>query len=98
MPFPAARVGDITLHGGVIAGPGCLTVVIGTQPAACVGDMQVCPMVDVLKPHVGGPITKGCPSVLIGGRPAARVLDLTACVGPPGAIAPPGWPSVVIGL
>ena len=26
---PAARVGDQTAHGGVITGPGCLTVMIG---------------------------------------------------------------------
>ncbi len=94
----AARVLDLTMHGGVITGPGCPTVLIGVLPAACVGDVQVCPMVDVLKPHVGGPITKGCLSVLIGGRPAARVGDLTQCVGPPGAIAPPGCLTVVIGL
>jgi uncharacterized Zn-binding protein involved in type VI secretion len=94
----AARVLDLTVHGGVIAGPGCFTVWIGGLPAACLGDMQVCPMIDVLKPHVGGPITQGCPSVFIGGKPAARVGDLTQCVGPPGAIAPPGCLTVVIGV
>src|SRR5512137_2570329 len=26
---PAARLGDHTAHGGVIVGPGCLTVIIG---------------------------------------------------------------------
>ena len=97
MPFAAARIGDLTIHGGVVTGPGCLSVLIGGKPAACVGDLQTCPMVDVLKPHVGGPITKGSPSVLIGGRPAARVGDLTQCMGPPGAIAPPGCLSVLIG-
>jgi len=97
MPFPAARVTDMTLHGGMIAGPGCITVLIGGLPAACVGDVQVCPLVDVLKPHVVGPISSGSPGVLIGGRMAARVNDLTVCVGPPGAIAPPGCLSVLIG-
>jgi len=94
----AARVFDLTVHGGAIAGPGCLSVLIGGLSAACLGDMQVCPMIDVLKPHVGGPITQGCPSVFIGGRAAARVGDLTQCVGPPGAIAPPGCLTVVIGV
>ncbi len=94
----AARVGDFTVHGGVIAGPGCQTVRIGVLAAACATDLQVCPLVDALKPHGGGIITKGCPSVFIGGRPAARVGDVTQCVGPPGAIAPPGWPTVWIGL
>jgi uncharacterized Zn-binding protein involved in type VI secretion len=94
---PAARVGDLTVHGGVITGPGCPNVLIGGLPAACVGDMQACPVVDVLKPHGGGPITKGSATVLIGGRLAARVGDLTQCVGPPGAIAPPGCLTVLIG-
>ena len=97
MPFPAARVGDFTTHGGVITGPGCPTVFIGGKPAACVGDLQVCPLVDGLKPHVGGPITKGSPSVFLGGRPAARSNDMTQCAGPPGTIAPPGCPTVFIG-
>ncbi|MGE0162821.1 MAG: PAAR domain-containing protein [Dongiaceae bacterium] len=58
------------------------------MPAARVADMHVCPMVDVLKPHVGGPILPpgGIP-VLIGGMPAARVGDMAACVGPPDVIA-----------
>ena len=56
-------------------------------PAARLGDMHVCPMVTVLVPHVGGPISMGCPTVLIGGMPAARVGDLAICVGPPDAIA-----------
>ncbi len=60
-------------------------------PAACVGDMHVCPMVTPGVPpipHVGGPILPpgGLP-VLICGRPAARVGDMCTCVGPPDAIA-----------
>jgi len=55
-------------------------------------------MVTGIVPHVGGPIIgPGSPMVLIGGLPAARVSDLTTCVGPPGAIAPPGCPTVLIG-
>ncbi len=54
------------------------------MPAARVADMHVCPMVDVLKPHVGGPILPpGGITVLIGGMPAARMGDMAACVGPP---------------
>lgn len=93
----AARVGDQTVHGGVITGPGCPNVFIGGMPAACAGDTQACPVVDVLKPHVGGPITQGSPTVWIGGRAAARVGDPTQCAGPPGMIAPPGCPTVLIG-
>lgn len=57
------------------------------QPAARLTDMHVCPMVDVLIPHVGGPIdAPGAPTVLIGSLPAARVGDMAVCVGPPDAI------------
>ena len=57
------------------------------QPAARLTDMHVCPMVTVLVPHVGGPVTgPGCPTVLIGGLPAARVGDMAACAGPPDVI------------
>lgn len=57
-------------------------------PAARVGDMHVCPLVDVLKPHVGGPILPpGGMTVLIGGMPAARVGDMVTCVGPPDVVA-----------
>ena len=59
------------------------------KPAARVGDMHTCPMVDPgPKPHVGGPVMPpGCPTVFIGGLPAARVGDMATCVGPPDTIA-----------
>jgi uncharacterized Zn-binding protein involved in type VI secretion len=56
-------------------------------PAARIGDSHVCPMVDVLKPHTGGPVAVGCATVFIGGKPAVRVMDMTTCAGPPDAIA-----------
>lgn len=58
-------------------------------PAARVGDMHTCPMVNPGPvPHVGGPILPpGCPTVLIGGQPAARVGDMAVCTGPPDVIA-----------
>ena len=94
----AARVGDMTIHAGVITGPGVPTVMIGGMIAAVLGDLHVCPMVTGLVPHVGGPILPPCsPTVLIGGRPAARVGDMALCVGPPDMIAPPGCPTVDIG-
>jgi len=98
MPQPAARIGDMTAHGGVIVGPGASSVIIGGMPTALVGDMQTCPLVDGLKPHVGGVILPpGGMNVIIEGRPAARVGDITQCVGPPGVIIPPGCPTVLIG-
>jgi uncharacterized Zn-binding protein involved in type VI secretion len=72
-----------------VGGPiniGCPTVLIGSMPAARVGDMMVC---------VGPPdvIAKGSTIVLIGGMPAARMLDLSAHAG---SIAI-GLPTVLIG-
>ena len=59
--------------------------------------MHTCPLVTVLVPHVGGPITGPCvPTVLIGGLPAAVVGDMLVCVGPPDVIVK-GSVSVLIG-
>ncbi len=96
MGMPAARLGDLTAHGGTIV-VGFPTVLIGGMPAARLGDLQVCPMVTGVVPHVGGPIAMGSPTVLIGGMPAARVTDVTTCVGPPGVIAL-GCFTVLIGV
>jgi uncharacterized Zn-binding protein involved in type VI secretion len=66
-------------------------------PAARLTDMHVCPMVDGVVPHVGGPIdAPGEPTVLIGFLPAARVTDMAICVGPPDMIAM-GSTTVLIG-
>lgn len=96
--MPAARLGDLTVHFGAI-GPvvSGMTVLIGFQPAATLGDPHLCPMFDGPKPHVGGTILKGSATVMIANKPAARVGDTTECKGPPGAIAPPGCPTVLIG-
>lgn len=85
MGKPAARIGDMTAHGGVIT-VGQPTVLIGGMPAARVADMHTCPMFNGPQPHVGGPITMGSPGVLIGGMPAARVGDMATCAGPPDTI------------
>jgi len=98
MPQPAARMGDMTAHGGVITA-GFPQVLIGGQPAARLGDMHTCPLVTPGTPpvpQVGGPILQGSPTVLIGGQPAARMGDMATCVGPPDAIVG-GCPTVLIG-
>jgi uncharacterized Zn-binding protein involved in type VI secretion len=71
--------------GGPILPPGGITVLIGGQPAARVGDMAVC---------VGPPdvIALGSLTVLICGQPAARLGDLCAHGG---AIVL-GYPTVLI--
>lgn len=99
MGKPAARLGDMhtcpmvtpgvppTPHvGGPIIGPGCPTVLIGSLPAARVGDMAAC---------VGPPdaIVMGSTGVFIGSRPAARVGDMTAH----GGVITMGLPTVLIG-
>ena len=96
MGMPAARLTDMHVcpmitvlvpHvGGPIEGPGCPTVLIGSLPAARVGDMLVC---------VGPPdvIALGSFTVLIGSMPAARLGDLTAH----GGTIILGYPTVLIG-
>lgn len=98
MGKPAARVGDMTAHGGSIV-VGCPTVLIGGMPAARIGDMHVCPMLNPgtpPPPHVGMPIVMGSAGVFIGGMPAARMGDMAACAGPPDSIVM-GCATVLIG-
>lgn len=96
MGLPAARLGDPTVHGGVIVA-GFPTVMIGGMPAARITDMHTCPMVTVLVPHVGGPIILGSFTVLVGGMPQSRQTDMLTCVGPPDAIMM-GCPTVLVGM
>ena len=96
MGMPAARITDphvcpmvtgIIPHvGGPILPPGCPTVLIGSMPAARMGDMAVC---------VGPPdsILLGSPTVLISSAPAARLGDTSAH----GGSIVMGCPTVLIG-
>ena len=81
---PAARLGDLTAHGGPIVNGAGLVFVEG-QPAARVGDAVVCPLTPPAAPpppHVGGPILPpGEPTVFIEGLPAARLGDTAICTG-----------------
>jgi len=99
MPGMAARLGDMTAHGGTIV-VGFPMVLIGGMPAARVGDMHVCPLVTPGVPpipHVGMPIASpGAPTVLIGGVPAATMGSIAPCVGPPDSIVM-GCPTVILG-
>lgn len=98
MGQPAARLGDPTSHGTPLGpGPGCPTVLIAGQPAWRAGaDVHACPLVDGVKPHVGGVVAMGSATVLIGGLPAARQGDQVLEVGAPNPIAL-GAPTVLIG-
>ena len=99
MGKPAARLLDMTAHGGMITGPGCSTVLIGKMPAARMTDMHTCPMVTPpAVPHVGGLLVGPVPpTVFIGKLPAACVGDMALCVGPPSTVLPPGCPTVFLG-
>ena len=89
----AAKVGDITNHGGTITGPGVPTVLIEGAPAAVVMDMHTCP-IPPPTPHIPvSPFPMGSATVLIGGKPAIRVGDTCIC----GASAVIGAPTVIIG-
>ena len=63
MSKPAARIGDMTSHGGVIV-VGQPNVLIGGMPAARATDMHTCPMFNGPQPHVGGPVALGSTGVL----------------------------------
>ncbi|BDD07352.1 PAAR domain-containing protein [Aureibacter tunicatorum] len=56
-------------------------------PAARLTDMHACPNVEIIVPHVGGPIVgPGCPTVLIEKLPAATLGNQIVCVGQPDSI------------
>ncbi|HKP81810.1 MAG TPA: PAAR domain-containing protein [Pyrinomonadaceae bacterium] len=98
MGQPAARLGDQTSHGTpLVPGIGSVNVLIGNRPAwRAVADVHVCPLVDGVKPHVGGVVAVGSTSVLINGLPAARQGDQVVEAGAPNAILL-GEPTVLIG-
>ena len=89
----AARVGDVSNHGGTIVGPGVMTVLIGGMPAAVAGDLHVCPIPPPGHVPTVSPFPMGSTTVLICGRPALRTTDACAC----GAMAAVGAPTVMIG-
>ncbi len=92
---PAARISDMHIcpqvtgtvpHvGGPILGPGVPSVLIGSLPAAVLGDNCLC---------TGPPdkCAKGSATVLIGGKPTVRVGDSTLH----GGVITVGLPSVLI--
>ena len=85
-PMQTPAVPPIPHVGGPIIGPGALTVLIGSLPAAVMGDSATC---------VGPPdsLVMGSATVLIGGKPAIRMGDTSAHGG--SIVA--GMPTVLIG-
>ena len=78
--FPAARISDLTAHGGLVT-TGFPMVLIGSLPAARLTDIHTCPL------HGGGPILTASFTVLVGGMPQARMMDQATCIGPPDIIS-----------
>lgn len=74
MGLPAARLGDVTSHGGKIIS-GALHTLVNGLPAARMGDFHACPK----DGHGVTPIVTGSPKYLTEGLPAARIGDKTAC-------------------
>ena len=89
----AARLGDVSNHGGMITGPGVPTVLIGGAPAVVVGDIHACALPPSGHQPTVSPFIVGSTTVLIGGRPAVRVGDTCVCGATPAA----GAPTVQIG-
>lgn len=96
MGMPAARMGDLTVTGDPVTGPGVPTVLIGGQPASVMGDL-------VSGAACVGSVVLGSTTVLIGGRGAVQVGSQVTGSNPQTgapvttAIAPPGCPTVLIG-
>jgi uncharacterized Zn-binding protein involved in type VI secretion len=79
--LPAARLGDLTAHGGGLTTVSS-DVIIGGKPSARAQDMHLCSLVDPGPlPHVGGPaLPPSSSSVFITFRSAARG-DACSCSG-----------------
>ena len=88
----AARVGDVSNHGGTIVGPGVATVLIGGMPTAVAGDTHVCSLPPSGHQPTVSVFPTGSTTVLISGMPALRITDACIC----GAMAAVGEPTVII--
>lgn len=98
MPFPAARLSDMTVTGDPITGPGAPTVLIGGLPAATATSMvSGAACVGVVTP------ANCATTVLIQNLPAARVSAVVTGANPATgvpvstAVGPPGCPTVLLG-
>lgn len=89
----AARLGDLSTHGGTITGPGVATVLVGGMPAAVASDIHTCSLPPNVHQPTVSPFPMGSTAVFIGGKPALRMGDMCIC----GASAAVGDPTVQIG-
>lgn len=89
----AARVTDISTHGGTIVGPGISNVLLAGLPAAVATDKHVCALPPPGHQPTASIFPVGSATVMIGGKPALRTSDTCIC----GAGAAVGAPTVMIG-
>ena len=73
----AARIFDLSNHGGAAFTPTVGTVFIEGLPAIVAGDIHIC----VIPNHPPSPLGAGSPTVSVGGRPALRLGDSAGCGG-----------------
>ncbi len=96
MTMPAARVGDTSMTGDAVTGPGAATVMIGNMPASVAGDI-------VSGPACVGAVAMGSATVMIMGRPAAKMGSTVTGVNPASGVPVsttlgiPCCPTVLIG-
>lgn len=96
MTMPAARVGDTSMTGDAVTGPGAATVMIGNMPASVAGDI-------VSGAACVGAVAMGSATVMIMGRPAAKMGSTVTGVNPASgvpvstALGIPCCPTVLIG-
>ncbi len=96
MTMPAARVGDTSMTGDAVTGPGAPTVLIGNMPASVVGD-------GVSGAACVGAVVMGSATVLIMGRPASKMGSSVAGANPASGapvsttLGIPCCPTVLIG-
>lgn len=98
MRKPAARLGDMTAHGGPLQpGTGSPDVFIGGKPAwRAKKDFHICPLATP-NPHGGGVVDGGSSAVFINDFPATRIGDIVKeATGGPDPVAE-GEPTVLIG-
>jgi uncharacterized Zn-binding protein involved in type VI secretion len=100
MGKPAARLGDLTSHGGTIVS-GSANVFFNGMPAAYALSMHLCPMVTPGTPPLphGGMngVPTGALTVLVNSVPAMVLGDMFLCAGPPATVLL-GSPTILIGM
>ncbi len=73
-----ALVGDSTVGGGLILGPGAPDVICNGFVVSCIGDV-VAPHAPFTGAHLAAVIVTASPDVIADGRPVTRLGDVASC-------------------